>query len=63
MSEAYEDLLVEKAGPVGWIRINRPDRRNALRPQTLAEICRALDALSQDAEVRALVLADIEAKA
>lgn len=57
MSEAYEDLLVEKAGPVGWIRINRPDRRNALRPQTLAEICRALDALSQDAEVRALVLA------
>lgn len=57
MSEAYEDLRVEKSGAVGWITINRPERRNALRPQTLAEICRALDALSDDAEVRAIVLA------
>jgi enoyl-CoA hydratase/carnithine racemase len=56
MSERYEDLAVEIAGSVGWIRINRPDRRNALRPQTLAEICRALDALAADPAVRALVL-------
>ncbi|CAN7309624.1 enoyl-CoA hydratase/isomerase family protein [Phenylobacterium sp. LjRoot225] len=57
MSEVYEDLLVERSGPVGWIRINRPDRRNALRPQTLAEICRAVDGLSADPAVRAMVLA------
>lgn len=57
MSEPYEDLIVQRSGPVGWIRINRPDLRNALRPQTLAEICRAADALAADPEVRALVLA------
>jgi len=57
MSESYEDLAVERLGAVGWIKINRPDRRNALRPETLAEICRAVDELTADAEVRALVLA------
>lgn len=57
MSESYEDLLVERVGAVGWIRINRPEHRNAVRPETLGEICRAVDALTADAGVRALVLA------
>jgi enoyl-CoA hydratase/carnithine racemase len=56
MAELYEDLILERVGPVGWIRINRPDRRNALRPQTLGEICLAVDELAGDADVRALVL-------
>lgn len=57
MSDGYEDLVVESSGPVGWIKINRPDRRNALRRETLVEICRAVDELAAAPGVRALVLA------
>ena len=53
----YEDILVERRGELGWITINRPERRNAVRPQSLAEICQALDELTADASVRAIVLA------
>jgi enoyl-CoA hydratase/carnithine racemase len=57
MSDRYEDLAVEVCGRIGWIRINRPDLRNAVRPETLGEICRAVDALGADPTVRAIVLA------
>lgn len=53
----YEDILVERRGDLGWITINRPERRNAVRPQSLKEICQALDDLTADASVRAIVLA------
>ena len=53
----YEDILVERRGELGWITINRPERRNAVRPQSLEEICQALDELTADASVRAIVLA------
>ena len=53
----YEDILVERRGELGWITINRPERRNAVRPQSLTEICQALDELTADASVRAIVLA------
>lgn len=55
--DAYPDLIVERNGPVGWLKFNRPDRRNALRPETMESLCRALDALSADPTVRAIVLA------
>lgn len=53
----YEDIRVERRQSVGWVMIDRQDGRNALRPQTLGEICAAIDELSADAEVRAIVLA------
>lgn len=52
----FEDILLERRGALGWIRINRPERRNAVRPRTLQEICSALDELTGDASVRAIVL-------
>ena len=53
----YEDLRIERREAIGWIVIDRGDGRNALRPQSLREICAAVDELTADAEVRAIVLA------
>jgi enoyl-CoA hydratase/carnithine racemase len=56
MPPAPEDVVVRRSGGIGHVRINRPERRNALRPQTLKEICAALDELAVDVTVRAIVL-------
>jgi len=53
----YEDLSAETRDGIGWILLDRKDGRNALRPQTLREICAAVDALTHEAQVRAIVLA------
>lgn len=53
---AYEHLVVEKEGQVGVVRINRPDRRNALALETLEELDRAFDELASDAELGAVVV-------
>ncbi len=52
-----EDIRIERQGRVGWVVIDRGDGRNSLRPQTLGEICDAVDALTADPAVRAIVLA------
>jgi len=50
------EVLVERRGGVGWITINRPERRNALNDQVAAGIVAALDGLEADASCRAVVL-------
>ena len=40
----YEDILYEKGDGIAKITINRPEVRNAFRPQTLAELRDAFDA-------------------
>jgi enoyl-CoA hydratase/carnithine racemase len=52
----FNDLNVGIADGIGTITIDRGDGRNALRPQTLREICTAVDQLSEDSAVRALIL-------
>lgn len=63
MSESYRDILVARDGPVVTIRINRPAARNACRAQTLDELCAALAAAGEDAEVGAIVVAGAGDKA
>lgn len=53
----YDDIAVGRAGRIGTLTLNRPDKGNTLRPQTLAEICDGLDELIADPEVQAIVLA------
>ncbi|MGV8882808.1 MAG: enoyl-CoA hydratase/isomerase family protein [Rhodoglobus sp.] len=52
----YEDLIVTVADRVGTITINRPDKLNAIRQQTFAELSAAVDQLTSDDEVRVIVL-------
>lgn len=53
---AYENILVDRDGPVGLVRLNRPKVLNALSPQLMAEVTDALSRLDADPEVRAIVL-------
>jgi enoyl-CoA hydratase/carnithine racemase len=49
-------VIVKKNVPSGTIVLNRPDRRNALSRQMLADIAQALDDLHQERKVRAVIL-------
>jgi naphthoate synthase len=58
----YEDIRYEKSGTadapggIAKITINRPEVRNAFRPQTIVEISRALEDAREDTRVGAIVL-------
>ena len=49
-------VVVKKDLPAGTIVLNRPDKRNALTRQMLADISQALDDLHQERDVRAVIL-------
>src|SRR6478736_2718113 len=49
-------VLVKKNLPSGTIVLNRPDKRNALSRQMLADLAQALDDLHQERKVRAVIL-------
>ena len=53
---SYEFVLTEVDGPVGIVTINRPQVRNALNPQTIAELVDALESFDRDDAVRCMVL-------
>ena len=52
----FEDILYEKAEGVAKVTINRPELRNAFRPQTLAELRDAFARARDDLEVAAIIL-------
>lgn len=49
-------VIVKKNLPSGTIVLNRPDKRNALSRQMIADIVQALDDLHQERKVRAVIL-------
>lgn len=51
-----EPLLIERAGPVLRLVLNRPERRNALNEDLMARLGAAFDAAGRDPGVRAVVL-------
>jgi 2-(1,2-epoxy-1,2-dihydrophenyl)acetyl-CoA isomerase len=53
---AFEQVILERAGPVATVRMNHPGRLNALSPVMTPELERALSDLGADPEVRAIVL-------
>jgi dihydroxynaphthoic acid synthetase len=52
----FEDLLYEVAGGRATITINRPDRLNAFRVQTVEELATAFEAAADDETVGVIVL-------
>jgi naphthoate synthase len=53
----YEDIRYETSGDgIAKITINRPEVRNAFRPQTIVEISQALELAREDPEVGVIVL-------
>jgi enoyl-CoA hydratase/carnithine racemase len=52
----FEDITVTVEEGIGVLSLNRPERGNAVRPSTLAEICRAMEELDEDQGVKAIIL-------
>jgi enoyl-CoA hydratase len=52
---AYQSLLVERSGPVGWLVFNRPAVSNAMDAGMLDELERAWRELDDDPDVRVIV--------
>jgi enoyl-CoA hydratase/carnithine racemase len=52
---AYETLLVERRGPVGWLVFNRPKAGNAMDARMLDELEEAWSEFDGDPEVRVIV--------
>src|SRR3954452_8191330 len=51
----FEDITYEKADGIAKIAINRPDVRNAFRPQTLAELRDAFNRARDDLDVGSII--------
>ena len=51
----FEDILYEKADGIAKITINRPEVRNAFRPQTLAELRDAFNRARDDLDVGSII--------
>lgn len=57
---AYETIIVEQNGRVGWITLNRPDALNALNTQAMRDIVAAAEAFDADRGVGAIVVTGSE---
>ncbi len=59
----YESLIVEQTGAVATIRLNRPEKHNALNAQLSHELIEALDKVEADDAVNVIVLTGAGEKA
>ena len=53
---AFEAIIYEKRGSVGYLTLNRPEKMNAFNAALLSELRECLDAIDDDSEVRVVVL-------
>src|SRR5438094_675998 len=52
----YTDIIFEKAEGMGKITINRPEVRNAFRPETLTELIDAFNLCREDPQIGVVIL-------
>jgi len=52
----YKNIIVEKRGKVGLIRLNRPQALNALNSALMRELSAAVDAFEADSDVACMVI-------
>jgi enoyl-CoA hydratase len=53
---SYADIGISIEEGVGILSLRRPEASNAVRPQTLQELCTGLDSLTADSAVKAIIL-------
>ncbi|MDW3651779.1 MAG: enoyl-CoA hydratase/isomerase family protein [Bacteroidia bacterium] len=54
---SYQDILVNKSGPIVRVSLNRPDVLNALSPNLIKELKAVAQEVAQDQEARIFILA------
>ena len=52
----YETLLCDRRNAIGYVKINRPEKLNALNRQVMEELHDCFQALQKDEEVRVVIL-------
>jgi len=55
-SMIYETILVERRDAIGIIKLNRPEKRNAMNAQLVDDVVKALHEFDADPEVQAIVI-------
>jgi len=60
---AYETILLERKGAVAVIRVNRPDKLNAMNAKVKEEVAHALGELERDDSARVAVITGVGDKA
>jgi len=53
---SYANILVEKKGSIGLIKINRPNNLNALNKDTILELTKAVEELEKDKNIKVAIL-------
>ncbi len=53
----YEFYRVEKKGPVAWVYLNRPEKKNAMNPPAWKEPVDIFEDLDNDDEIRVIIMA------
>ena len=61
--ETFHSIIVEQAGAIAIVTINRETKLNALNGQTLQELAQALDLLEKNETVRGIILTGAGEKA
>jgi 2-(1,2-epoxy-1,2-dihydrophenyl)acetyl-CoA isomerase len=56
MTTSHETLIVERAGPVATVKLNRPDKRNSIGGPMMVELHSVLSDIAADPRARVLVL-------
>lgn len=56
IAKEYKDIIYEKADGIAKITINRPERRNAFRPETVLEMYDAFSDSREDPEIGVILL-------
>ena len=52
----YENVLVEKEGPLAVVTLNRPAQLNALSYGLFKDLCLAMQELDRDDDVRVIIV-------
>ena len=56
MADTYQDIIYEKSGGIAKITINRPEVRNAFRPETIIEMYNAFIDAREDSTIGVILL-------
>jgi len=51
-----EPVLLKKDGPIAWLTLNRPEKRNALSLELMGDMLHKLNTVAQDQDVRVVVI-------
>lgn len=49
-------VLFEKEGPLGWLTLNKPEKRNALSLELMNDMLEKLDLLTTDQDIRIVII-------